>query len=103
MKDAKLSESYHNLNDPNLEDVTSDFDVWIRDNGDNSANIQFGDIDGAYVISVEGHYDGDSDQELKTRVYETNDTYNGVRRSFTWDNQNILKNTGGNASGDLKI
>lgn len=67
MKDAsQLSESYHvNPNDPNLEDVTSDFDGWIRDNGDNSANIQFGDIDGAYVISVEGHYDGDSDQELK--------------------------------------
>ena len=76
MKDAsQLSESYYNdTNSSNLVDVTNNFNGWITYNSDNSVNIQFGHIDGAYIIEVEGKYDSKSSQNVKTRVSETNDT-----------------------------
>ena len=81
VKDAsQLSESYYNdTNSSNLVDVTNNFNGWITYNSDNSVNIQFGHIDGAYIIEVEGKYDSKSGQNVKTRVSETNDTVSGVK------------------------
>ena len=74
-------------------DITDNFNGWITNNGDNSVSLQFGDIDTSYVITVEGQYDGESDQNVKTRVFETNNTYDGVSRSYYWDNENIIKSS----------
>ncbi|MBO0386202.1 fibrinogen-binding adhesin SdrG C-terminal domain-containing protein, partial [Staphylococcus simulans] len=98
----KLNDSYYvDPQDPNLVDITDNFDGWITDNGDNSVSLQFGHIDTAYVITVDGKYDGESDENVKTRVFETNDDAYKVRRAYYWDNENIIKGTGGNAGGDL--
>ena len=48
---------YNDTNSSNLVDVTNNFNGWITYNSDNSVNIQFGHIDGAYIIEVEGKYD----------------------------------------------
>ena len=62
---SKLSESYYvNPNDPNLKDVTSNFEGWITDTNNNSINVKFGDTNKAYVIVVDGHFD-DSGKILK--------------------------------------
>ena len=33
-------------------------------------------------------------------MFETNSDSNGVRRSYYWDNENIIKRSGGTATGD---
>ncbi|MEJ7190370.1 fibrinogen-binding adhesin SdrG C-terminal domain-containing protein, partial [Staphylococcus warneri] len=64
---SKLAESYYvNPQDTNLVDVTSDFDGWISDTGNNSINVKFGDTNKAYIIIVDGHYD-ESNNNVKTR------------------------------------
>ncbi|MEX3489402.1 LPXTG cell wall anchor domain-containing protein [Staphylococcus warneri] len=97
---SKLNESYYvNPEDPNLQDVTSNFDGWITDNNNNSIDVKFGDTDKAYIIVVDGKYDN-SDNNVKTRVTETNyDDYNNYR-SYYWDNENIMKNGNGSGDGD---
>ncbi|WP_183958328.1 fibrinogen-binding adhesin SdrG C-terminal domain-containing protein, partial [Staphylococcus hominis] len=105
VKDStKLNDSYYvDPQDSNLEDITERFNNFITYNNDNSVNLQFGDIDTSYVITVEGQYDEESDKNVRTRVFETNNNYYGVRRSYYWDNENIIKRTGGTASVDHTI
>ncbi|MEN2052073.1 fibrinogen-binding adhesin SdrG C-terminal domain-containing protein, partial [Staphylococcus hominis] len=102
VKDStKLNDSYYvDPQDSNLVDITDRFKGHITYNNDNSANLQFGNINTPYIITVEGQYDGKSDQNVKTRVFETNSDSNGVRRSYYWDNENIIKRSGGTATGD---
>lgn len=95
---SKLSDSYYvDPNDPNFVDVTNDFDGWITDAGNNSIDVDFGNIDKTYVVLVDGHY-SDNDKNVKTRVTETNFNNYGQKSYYYWDNENII--THGNGSGD---
>ncbi|WP_176744821.1 SdrD B-like domain-containing protein, partial [Staphylococcus hominis] len=99
----KLNDSYYiNPDDPNLTDVTTDFDEWIYFNGGNTADIQFGDIDSTYVITVDGHYNPNSTNPIRTRVEELNRIAEGSanRINYTFDNENIIRTTGGSAHGE---
>ncbi|MFI3130959.1 fibrinogen-binding adhesin SdrG C-terminal domain-containing protein, partial [Mammaliicoccus sciuri] len=96
----QLNESYYvDPNNGNFKDVTTNFKNYITDNNDNSMDIRFGDINKAYVILVDGHYD-DSDKDVLTRVTQTNRNYYGTPSSFYWDNRNILKAGSGNGDGE---
>ncbi|MBF9299390.1 fibrinogen-binding adhesin SdrG C-terminal domain-containing protein, partial [Staphylococcus schleiferi] len=95
-----LNESYFvDPNDGNFKDVTANFNGYITDNNDNSTDIKFGDINKAYVILVDGHYD-ESENDVLTRVTETNRDYYGNPSSFYWDNRNILRFGSGNGDGE---
>ncbi|MDS3886106.1 SdrD B-like domain-containing protein, partial [Staphylococcus hominis] len=99
----KLNDSYYiNPDDPNLTDVTTDFDKWIYFNGGNIADIQFGDIDSTYVITVDGHYNPNSTNPIRTRVEALNRIAEGSanRINYTFDNENIIRTTGGSANGE---
>ncbi len=96
----QLNESYYvDPNNGNFKDVTANFRNYITDNNDNSMDIRFGDINKAYVILVDGHYD-DSDKDVLTRVTQTNRNYYGTPSSFYWYNRNILKAESGNGDGE---
>lgn len=97
----KVTDSYYiDPNSSNYIDVTNDVLPYIYDNGDNTITFNFGDINETYIITVDGQYD-DSGENVKTRVTETNsDIYGGSKKSYYWDNENIIRTGDGGADGD---
>ncbi|UXV32543.1 fibrinogen-binding adhesin SdrG C-terminal domain-containing protein [Mammaliicoccus sciuri] len=98
---AKVTDSYYiDPNSSNYIDVTNGVLPYIYDNGDNTITFNFGDINETYIITVDGQYD-DSGENVKTRVTETNsDIYGVKRKSYYWDNENIIRTGDGGADGD---
>ncbi|MEJ7370913.1 fibrinogen-binding adhesin SdrG C-terminal domain-containing protein, partial [Staphylococcus caprae] len=75
---------------------------YIRDNGNNTISINFGNTNKTYVVVVDGHFD-ESGKNVKTRVIENNTDPYGRFYSYYWDNENILTNGTGNADGDISL
>ncbi|NJI17039.1 clumping factor B, partial [Staphylococcus agnetis] len=83
---TKLNDSYYvDSKDNNLIDVTDKYSQNLKYNNDNTIDINFGDINKAYVIVVDGHYD-DSDNNLLTTVAESNLNEDGNFSGFKWTN-----------------
>ncbi|MDC6327090.1 fibronectin-binding protein FnbA [Staphylococcus auricularis] len=98
----KLADSYYvNPEDPNLEEVTDDFNDSIEFNNDtNSAKINFASTSESFVVLVDGHFD-DSGHNVKTTVSENNTDMSGYTTSgYDWENENFVSNGSGSADGD---
>ncbi|MBL0377745.1 MULTISPECIES: fibrinogen-binding adhesin SdrG C-terminal domain-containing protein, partial [unclassified Staphylococcus] len=98
---TKITDSYYiDPQNPNYTDITDDVTPYIKDNGNNTVSIDFGNINKTYVITVDGKYNN-SGKNVKTRVIETNTDRFGIRDSaYYWDNENIVTNGSGDADGD---
>ncbi|MGE6952605.1 fibrinogen-binding adhesin SdrG C-terminal domain-containing protein, partial [Staphylococcus hominis] len=100
---SKLTDSYYiDTSNPNYIDVTKAMGPYIRDNGNNTISINFGNTNKTYVVVVDGHFD-ESGKNVKTRVIENNTDPYGRFYSYYWDNENILTNGTGNADGDISL
>ncbi|MDV5919743.1 fibrinogen-binding adhesin SdrG C-terminal domain-containing protein, partial [Staphylococcus aureus] len=97
---TKLNDSYYvDSKDNNLIDVTDKYSQNLKYNNDNTIDINFGDINKAYVIVVDGHYD-DSDNNLLTTVAEYNLNEDGKFSGFKWTNDVVTADGSADAEDD---
>ncbi|HGI6256027.1 TPA: fibrinogen-binding adhesin SdrG C-terminal domain-containing protein, partial [Staphylococcus aureus] len=83
---TQLSDSYHvDPNDKNLIDVTKNFTDKIKYLDGNKMEINFGDINDAYVIVLDSHFDN-SNNDLMTTVAEGNYDERNNFSGFKWTN-----------------
>ena len=83
------------------EDVTNDYPVTV--NGDNTASINFGDINTPYIIKVVSKYQPDSEGNVNIQQWAsmvTTNKYYGTDDTAKYGNNITLATSNGNGNGD---